>query len=356
MHSQAGPAVTNFVPSLPKVELHVHLEGTLRPETFVELARKYAVPLPAGTASELRQVLSTVQGSSFFGAYSAMGMCLNAAEDFERVTYEYGAEMARQNIRYAEVHINLAFHRARGVDSDVCFAGANLGRDRAHEDFGVEVSWIVGVMRAPRLDSASRMRAAEFSLAAAIEGRDHGVVALGLGGEEVEGDVATFAPLFERAKAGGLHVVPHAGELAGPANVAAAVDLLGAERIAHGVRAVEDAELVRRLANAGVCLDVCLTSNVRLNVFPDMQRHPMRALMDQGVALTLSTDDPGVLGVDLNHELDAAMNALSLRPTDIERLQLQAIHSSFLSPGRKEVLAAELSAESQRIRVRQSMP
>src|SRR6266853_2132858 len=235
-----------FARSIPKIELHVHLEGTLRPETFVDLAHRYAVQLPVDTPAELKRVLDTVSGSSFFGVYSAMGACLNAAEDFARVSYEYGVEMARQNIRYAEVHLNVAFHRRRGVGCDVCFAGANSGRERAHTEYGVEMSWIVGVMRAPRLDAASRMRAAEYSLATAIEGRNHGVVALGLGGEEAEGDIAAFAPLFERARASGLHVVPHAGELAGPVNVSAAIDLLGAERVAHGVRAIEDAALVRR--------------------------------------------------------------------------------------------------------------
>src|SRR5258708_5770357 len=112
--AEAG-STTGFASSLPKVELHVHLEGALRPETFVELAHRYAVQLPVDTPAELKLVLDTVSGAGFFGVYSAMAACLNAAEDFARVTYEYGAEMARQNIRYAEVHVNLAFHRMRGV-------------------------------------------------------------------------------------------------------------------------------------------------------------------------------------------------------------------------------------------------
>lgn len=345
-----GSATSTYVAALPKVELHVHLEGSMSPRTVFELARRNGVALPADGPEQLESWLQLTGAHSIFGVFSLMCSCLKEAADFELATYEFGAEMARLNIRYAEVHFSVALHAVRGVDFDRSFDGITRGRDRVLRDFGVEIAWIFAVMRGSSFDANSRTMAADYAVSAAIEGMSDGVVAVGLGGAEFDGDIAAFAPYFLRAREAGLHVVPHAGEFAGPANVRAALDALGAERIAHGVRAAEDPELVRRLAAAQVCLDLCPSSNVRLGVYPSYDSHPIAKLREEGVPVSVSTDDPGIFGHDLNDELQRVLDHTALDPVAVESLQIDAVKHSFLPPNRKLELEKMFRAEFERIR------
>jgi adenosine deaminase len=336
------------------VELHVHLEGAIRPETLVELARRNSVQLPVVDARELSAWLVSVGRSNFFGVLSLMARCLGGGDDFERAAYELGGDLARQNVRYAEVHYNVAFHHLRGVGFDESFGGLLRGSHKARRDFGVDMAWILVVMRAPRLDKVVREHSAGYSVSAAIEGMAQGVVAVGLGGEETDGDVVGFAGFFQRARAAGLHVVPHAGELAGPGNVADALDLLGAERIAHGVRAIERADLVQRLAASRICLDLCPTSNVRLGVYPDLATHPLVGLRAAGIPVSVSSDDPTAFGIDLNGEICAVANVVGLE--DAEDILVAGIRYAFLSPHRRQALEVQFVAESVRLRAVHGLP
>jgi aminodeoxyfutalosine deaminase len=339
-----------YLQALPKVELHVHLEGSIRPGTVIELANRNSVSLPVDTPEALEAWLGQAGPSTFFGMFSMFSMCLKDAEDFERIAYEYGSEMARQNVRYSEVHFNVAYHRLRGVEFDTCFSGLTSGRQRARRDFGVDMGWILSVMRGPRLEPALRYQCADYSVATAVEGMAEGVVAVGLGGEEREGDVAQFAPFFERAIGSGLHVAPHAGEFAGHGNVSQAVDLLGATRIGHGVRSTESPDLVRRLATTKICLDLCPTSNVRLGNCPNMARHPIAALREAGVPVTVNTDDPALFGIDLNREIRHLAEDVGLAVEQVEDVLIDAVRYAFLPAARKQELEAELRAEIARLR------
>ena len=346
----AAVSAAGYVAAIPKVELHVHLEGSMSPRTVFELARRNGVALPADGPEQLESWLQLTGSHSIFGVFSLMCLCLKDASDFELATYEFGAGMARQNIRYAEVHFSVALHAVRGVDFDKSFAGLSRGRDRVIKDFGVEIAWIFAVMRGSGFDADSRTRAADYAVSAAIEGKNGGVVAVGLGGAEFEGDIAAFAPHFGRAREAGLHVVPHAGEFAGPSNVRAALDVLGAERIAHGVRAAEDPELVHRLASAQVCLDLCPSSNVRLGLYPSYDSHPIAKLREAGVPVSVSTDDPGIFGLDLNGEIQQALDHTALDADALESVQLDAIKHSFVPSARKLELEAQFRAEFERLR------
>jgi len=341
-------ASAKYLAALPKVELHVHLEGTIHPVTLLELARRNSVTLPVETEDDLHAWFQAVGPKNFFGIFSLLSSSLRRGEDFERVAYEFGADMARQNVRYAEVHFNAALHHLRGVDFDESFGGILRGRDKARRDFGIEMAWILVVMRAPRLDHIVREHAADYAASTAIEAKNEGVVAVGLGGEERDGDVPGFAAFFERVRAAGLHVVPHAGELGGAGNVTDALDLLGAERIAHGVRSIERPEVVARLADSKICLDVCPTSNIRLGIFQDIQSHPLVRLRNAGVPVSVSSDDPTPFGVDLNSEICALENSLGLE--GVEDVLMAAVRHAFLPAERRQSFEAELATEVVRLR------
>lgn len=197
-----------------------------------------------------------------------------------------------------------------------------------------------------RWDDPAETRAqADYTTAAALEGRADGVVALGLAAAEAGAPPAPFAPWFERARAGGLHSAPHAGEMAGPASIWGAVRALGAERIAHGVRAVEDPALVAYLAAAGIALDVAPTSNVRLGVYPSYAAHPLPRLHAAGVALTINTDDPPLFGTTLNDEVALLARPFGLDVAAIDAILLDGVRKSFLPKERRQALAAAFAAE-----------
>jgi aminodeoxyfutalosine deaminase len=224
---------------------------------------------------------------------------------------------------------------------DEYFAALTRARERVRRDFGVELRWVFDIVRSVP-DYASR---ADFVTAVAIEGMADGVVALGLGGKEDGYPPEAFAPWFEKALAAGLHATPHAGETAGPESVWAAVRALGAERVGHGVRSVEDRALLSYLAERGVALEVCPTSNVRLGVYPDVASHPLRRLHDAGVVVTVNSDDPPLFNTTLNDEVATLANPFGLDLGAADEILLNGVRHSFLPPDRKQAMEAEFRSE-----------
>src|SRR5918911_2124282 len=262
---ETSSSIERYVKAVPKAELHVHLEGSIQPATLLTLAQRNGVPLPVQTVAELRDWLIFRDFTHFVEIYLTISRCLKTAEDYELITYEFGAEMARQNVRYAEVTFTPSTHYLRlGVSHDTYFGGLTRGRQRARTDFGVEINWVFDIVHVLTDDELNRT-AADYTTSVALEGKNDGVVALGLGGVEIGHSFERIAPWFYRARAAGLHSAPHAGETVGPASVWGALRALGAESIGHGVRAVEDPALVAYLAEHGIPLEVCPTSNVRLS-------------------------------------------------------------------------------------------
>ena len=226
----------------------MHLEGSIQPATLLTLARRNGKALPAQTVEELQQWFRFRDFDHFIEIYFEITGCLRTAEDYELIAYEFGAGMARQHVRYAEVTFSPSTHYASlGIPFDTFFGGLTRGRERARAEFGVEMRWVFDIVRSIE-DEARNRQLADYVTAVAIEGKGDGVVALGLGGAEVGYPPERFAAYFERALAAGLHSAPHAGETVGPASVWGALRALGAERIGHGVRSIEDAALVEYLA------------------------------------------------------------------------------------------------------------
>lgn len=267
------------------MELHVHLEGTIRHETAADLAALNGLPNPAPYAySDL---------AGFLDVYWQVARCLVTSQDFERVIREHGEVMARQRITYAEMSVNPSLHPADGWTD-----GLVRGRRALAEELGIEIAWLIELVRGAPAEANARA----LGLALTTEG----VAGVGLVGEESV-SAAPLAPLIERAREAGLGFMPHAGQVGGPEVVREAVEVLGATRVAHGVGAERDADVLRLLADRGTCLCVCPSSNRRVGLKPDFRR-----FADLGIPLTVNTDDPAMVPTTLEQELSLAESAYGL--------------------------------------------
>ena len=337
-------SLETYLRAAPKAELHVHLEGAIAPRTLLELARRNHVDLPAQDEDGLHEWFRFRDFEHFVDIYVAITRCLRTADVYELIAYEFGAEMARQHTRYAEVTFTPSTHQLLGVPLETYFDGLRRGRARARADFGVELRWVFDLVR-NLADPARRGAAADYTTSVAIECRDEGVVALGLGGLERGHPVEPFVPYFDRARAAGLHSAPHAGETAGAESVWAAIRVLGAERIGHGVRAIEDPALVTYLVERQLPLEVNPWSNLRLGIFGDLAAHPLRRLLDAGVALTVNSDDPALFNADLNDNLALLLDPLGCDVRTLDALLLNGVRHSFLPPDEREALATTVAAQ-----------
>ena len=299
----------------------------MRPATVLELARENDVPLPDDVAAGLRHGFTFPTFERFIQSYIAVTRCFRTAADYERIVVELAEDLARQGVRYAEVTCSpttpvlyLDMPEADFVD------GLARGRARAKREHGVELAWVFDIVAR----SADPPRYYDFTTSMAIEQRADGVVALGLVGAGIDTPAETFVPYVKRARAAGLRFTPHAGELAGPKQVWDALDVLGADRIGHGVRAIEDAALVRELARRRVALEVCPTSNVTLGVFPSYAAHPLRRLYDAGVPVTVNSDDPGLFGTTIAREAARLTSELGFGESEAEEVLRNGVRYSFL--------------------------
>jgi aminodeoxyfutalosine deaminase len=333
-------SIQTYLQAAPKVELHVHLEGSIQPGTLLTLARRNNVALPYDTVEGLRQWFVFRDFPHFVDIYVAITRCLRTADDYELIAYEFGAEMTRQNTRYAEVTFTPGTHNTLGVPFDVYFAGVTRGRERARADFGVEMAWIFDIVR-----ENPDPQHPEYTLWAALQGKDDGVIGLGLGGYEIGHTPRPFAPWFALARTEGLHSLPHAGEQGGPDSIWGAIDALGAERIGHGVHAIEDPALVEYLRDHNIPLEMCPTSNIRLGLYPSAAEHPFRRLHDAGVPVTINSDDPPLFNTDLNHEVSLLADPFGFDVAQIDEILLNGVRYSCLPPVRKQVMLDEFVSE-----------
>jgi len=232
---------------------------------------------------------------------------MQTPDDFALVTYECGRNMARQNIMYQEMYVSVLLHTYFAKDKigiHELLAGLEQGCQQAKDDFGVEIRWIFGIPRRRCFSKDWRYQPeiAETALDYALLGQGSGVIGIGLGGSEVNAPTQPFETVFAKAKDQGLQSIPHAGETAGAENVHDAIVYLKADRIGHGIRAIEDDKVVALLVDTQIPLDISITSNVCLNIVPDYESHPIQRLLQAGVAVTLSSDDPTLFGSDLSNE------------------------------------------------------
>src|SRR6266516_7531028 len=287
--------------SYPKIELHVHLEGTVRPRTLLEIARRNDYALPVETEEELEALYDFRDFRHFIEIWVLTTNALRTEADFRQVVTDYAAEAASHGAVYVEGIFSPAERVRRGVGWDEIFSGYCDGAAEARELHGVEVRLTPDITRGAPLEAAIE------AVGYCAKYRDRGVIGVGLGGEEAVYPPEPFAPAFRLAREEGLGSVPHAGEVMGPASVWGALDALGADRIRHGIRAVEDPALVTELARRGVVLDVCPVSNLRTGAVASLGEHPLPKLVAAGVRCSISTDDPAMFDTDLTRDYEAAV-------------------------------------------------
>jgi adenosine deaminase len=345
------PRLHAFVRRMPKAEIHVHLEGSVRPATLLKLALRNGVQPPAPDEAGLREFFRFRDFPHFIEVYIAVCNCLRTPEDFATIVREVGEDAAAQNIRYLELHFNPETNvRKRGLDFHEMLAGMNRGRAEARERWGVEMRWIADGVRDSETSPYSVTQTVDWISALSPE---DGVVALGLGGNEVGRPPAPFAADFARARAAGLRTVAHAGETTGHATVCDSIDLLGAERIGHGVRAAENADLVMRLARDRVPLEICPTSNLCTGVVKTFAEHPFPMLDQAGVLVTVNSDDPPLFGTTLTDEFLVLAREWDYDADGLQRIALNALDVAFLPDDEKvrmrDAFVAEFAALRQEL-------
>lgn len=282
-----------------KIELHVHLEGAIRPATLLEIARRNDSPLPVSSVAELQRLYEFTDFGHFIEVWILTTNCLRTADDFRRVVVDYAAEAAGFGAVYLEGIFSPSERVLRGVRWEDIFTGYTEGAVEAYERFGITVRFTPDIYRT--LDPGIAEECARYSVRYA----DRGVVGFGLGGMEPACPATVYTRSFEIARDGGLGLVPHAGEADGPDSVREILAFDPA-RIRHGIRAVEDPGLVKEIADRGLVLDVCPTSNLRTRVVPSLDAHPLPALRAAGIRCTINTDDPAMFGTDLGLEFEVA--------------------------------------------------
>lgn len=324
-----------LIAGMPKAELHMHLEGSIEPELTFALAERNKVKLTYPSVEALRAAYRFADLQSFLEVYYAGTSVLLTEQDFYDLAWAYLARAKADNVVHAEIFLGPQVHVARGVPIEAVFEGVIGALDDGARRFGITSRLILIVQR-------QQSEAAGFECVAAAEPFHDRIVGLGLGGAERDHPPRKFASLYAAARARGWRRVVHAGEEGPAAFVAEALDVLGAERIDHGVRAAEDPRLIERLAESQVPLTVCPLSNVKLGVFPDLAHHNVKELLRAGLCVTINSDDPSYFGGYVNDNLIACRHALGLTREDVERLAHNSLVASFLPEGEKARRLREL--------------
>lgn len=322
---------------LPKAELHLHIEGTLEPELAFALAGRNGVTLPYADTEELRRAYSFSDLQSFLDLYYALMAVLRTEDDFADLADAYLARAAEQGVRHAEIFFDPQAHTARGVPLGVVVEGLGRALERSEERYGISTRLIMCFLRDESAESALET----FEAARPYFGR---ITGIGLDSAEVGHPPAKFSEVYRRAAEAGLHRVAHAGEEGPAAYITEALDVLGVERIDHGLRCLEDPALVDRLVREQVPLTLCPLSNVRLRCIDTLADHPLRAMLAAGLLVTVNSDDPAYFGGYVDDNFRAVEAALALAPETLRLLAANSFRASFLDEDRRAALLAEVAA------------
>jgi adenosine deaminase/aminodeoxyfutalosine deaminase len=325
-------STSDFLRSLPKAELHLHLEGAVTPETLVELSERH----PAGrlTLEQAHSLYRYVDFTGFLMAFKAITERLLAPDDYELITWRMAQALAAQGVVHAEVYVSVGVvYYWRHTEFEPLFAGMERARLRAEREFGISILWIFDAVRHFGVEEAARV----FRKAAEMRNEHASIIGIGIGGDERRTGAEPFRELYAQAREDGLRLTAHAGETVGPESIWGALNI-GAERIGHGLSAQYDAELTEVLAERQVPVEICMTSNIKTGSCPSLAEHPVRRYFDSGLMISLNSDDPTLFGSDLLSEYRLAEQEFQFTPEQLRELAANSIEASFLPPDRKVAL------------------
>lgn len=347
-----------FIRSLPKAELHLHLEGTVTPETLSLLSQRHPTPLEPShnrykdvsdsgrvlSVDDARAIYKYTDFGGFLLAFKAVTERMRDPEDYELVTYEMMRQLHAEGVLHAEVYVSAGVVHWRGHEFEPLFEGMERARQRGERDFGVSVLWIFDAVRHFGPEEA------QIVVETALKYRDRNVVGIGIGGDEKRAAPEIFREVYEYAADQGLRLSAHAGESVGPESIWGAINDLRAERIGHGLHAWQDEQLVRELRRRKIAVEACISSNVMTGCCLSLEQHPVRRYFDAGLVVSLNTDDPAMFHTTLTREYQIAQDVFGFTDQQLTQLARNSFAASFLSEDEKSHYLAKLEAHSSEAR------
>ena len=327
-----------FIRQLPKAELHLHLEGAVEPATLLELRKLHGDRV---TLAEVEALYGYTDFQSFLMAFKEVSAHLRGPDDYELITYRLMQRLKEETVLHAEAYVAVGVCLYRKQDFPAIFEGLERGRARGARDFGISLLWIFDATRHFGVEEAQKV----FELAARY--RDRHVVGVGIGGDELKAPPELFRGVYAYAAEHDLHLTAHAGETGPPESVWGALNL-HAERIGHGFSAAQDADLIEELAQRQIPVELCITSNLRTGVCKSVAEHPTKNYFDQGVMITLNTDDPALFGTTLSHEYQLAQETFGFTDEHLRELARNSFEASFLPAEKKLELLSLFDAAAAR--------
>ena len=316
----------SFIRSLPKAELHLHLEGAIEPATLLELKKRHGAP--GVTFAEVEQLYRYHDFAGFLQSFKNITEGLRDPEDYELAVYRLMEQLKAQNVLHAEVTVSVGVCLWRQQKFDAIFEGLERGRERGERDFGISLLWIFDAVRQFGAEKAVPV------VDLAVRYKERGVVGFGIGGDERQAGPELFRDVFAHAADQGLRLTAHAGEAAGPESIWGALNLR-VERIGHGLTASRDAELMEELATRQIPVEICITSNLRTGCCAQLAEHPVRNYFDQGLMVTLNSDDPAMFQTSLVEEYRLAQEAFGFTDEHLRELARNSFEAAFLPAEKK---------------------
>ncbi len=335
-HANPRRIQASWLRTLPKAELHLHLEGTVSPETLVELSKRHDDDQL--TLDEARSLYRYTDFTGFLLAFKAVSERLRTPADYELITYRMLERLAAQGVVHAEVYVSVGVvYYWRRIEFEPLFQGMETARVRAERQFGISLYWIFDAVRHFGPEEAARV----FRKAAELRQGSPSIVGIGIGGDERRTGAEPFRELFQEARDAGLRLTAHAGETVGPESIWAALNI-GAERIGHALSAQLDTDLIEVLSERQVPLEICVTSNLRTRCCPTLDEHPVRRYFDAGLMVTLNSDDPAMFSSDLEGEYRLAHEVFGFTEEHLRELAANSVEASFLPATRKVELLHQI--------------
>jgi aminodeoxyfutalosine deaminase len=331
-----------LVKALPKAEQHVHIVGSIKPRTLLWLIEEGNLGKPFESVEDVRRFFRYRDFPHFISVYGTLVDSITTEDQFERITYEMLEDDARCNVRYVEASFSAPDHVRKGLDYGQILDAINRGVSRAHLDFGIECNVRIDLVR--NYGPQAGMEVLDW-----IESKSDNIVSIDLGGSEERFPAKPFAPVYRRAKKMGLHLVAHAGEAVGAESIWEAVRDLDVEHIGHGLSATTDPKLMDYLVTRNITVETCPTSNVRIGMIPSLERHPVKTFLEDGLNVTVSTDDPAMFDTNMNNEYLQLHYGLNFALSELFKLSLNAVDSSFRPEEKRIKMREAFLKEYQRL-------